>query len=255
MPTLLEERPATRDPEITVRVVGESTHYAGGGGGGRVTPGNVLSAAGLGAIAIAILLVVGAITGLVHISNPFKTTTKDNSPPVVLQQLRNLSDYNAAEGVFTVDVNVHDDVAILPDFLAGGKTHFRGVGSVPATINFNDLATDAVEMNAERTAVTITLVAPKLGDVALDLDQSGVLSRDIGVFDHIAQLFKDEPGYEHELYVKAEKKIAKAARASHVVERAKQNTESMLKGFLSQLGFTQVTVNWTEPAPKAAATK
>src|SRR5687767_4949768 len=237
MPTLLEERPVTRDPEVTVRVVGESTRFAGGGGGGRrFTPGNVLSTAGLGAIAIAILLVVGALTGLVHISNPFKTTTKDNSPPVVLQQLRNLSDYNAAEGVFTVDVNVHHDVSILPDFLAGGKVHFRGVGSVPATIDFGDLATDAVQMNADRTAVTITLLAPKLGDVALDMDQSRVLSRNIGVFDHIVQLFKDDPGYERDLYLKAEKKIAKAARASHVVDRAKQNTTAMLQGFLSQLG-------------------
>src|SRR5713226_5174163 len=83
MPTLLQERPATRDPEVTVRVVTEESRRGGGGSGRRVSLGGLLTTAGLGAVALAIILVLGAITGLVNIGNPFGSTTVDNSPPVL----------------------------------------------------------------------------------------------------------------------------------------------------------------------------
>jgi hypothetical protein len=203
--------------------------------------------------------VVGAITGLVDVGGWFKGTTTDVSGPVVIKELRNLSDYNAAEGVYQVHVELDGDVPILPDFLAGADTLFRGVGTVGATIDFNELTTNAVQVSSDGSggngSVSITLTDPTLGPAALDLSKSKVLSRDIGLFNQIGQAFDEEPGYERELYLKAEQKISRAAVDSGLVERARTNTETMLKAFLARLGFTQVTVTWVEPAPKAGAEK
>jgi hypothetical protein len=254
MSTLIEERPVSRDPEVTVRLVTEDGRVRGGGGGGGRRSGSLLTTAGLGAIAVAILLVVGAITGLVDVGGWFKGTTTDVSGPVVIKELRNLSEYSAAQGVYQVEVDLDGNVPVLPDFLAGEDVLFRGVGTVDATIDFNELTTDAAQVNADGS-VTISLSAPKLGDAALDLSKSKVLSRDIGFFNKIGQLFDEEPGYEHELYVKAEKKISRAAVDSGLVERARTNTEAMLTAFLGRLGFDQVTITWVDPAPKADAAK
>jgi len=253
MATLLEERPVTRDPEVTVRVVGESTRYAGGGGGRRITPGNVLSTAGLGAIAIAILLVVGAITGLVHIGNPFKATTTDQSPRVLLKSIKNLSEFNAAQGGFQSRIELEDDVWMVPSFIAGSKVDFDAYGTVDATVDFSVLGTDAVEVSADGGSVNITLPPPSLGGAVIDPTESKVVNRDRGLVNRIGDLFEDNPTSERELYLRAEKKINRAARDSNLVERAKQNTEAMLTAFLGRLGFENVTVSWTEPAPKAAA--
>lgn len=44
----------------------------------------------------------------------------------------------------------------------------------------------------------------------------------------------------------AEKKIAEAAQASDLLNRADQNTKAMLQGMLSGLGFDKVTVAFAD---------
>lgn len=55
-------------------------------------------------------------------------------------------------------------------------------------------------------------------------------------------MFEDNPRSERDLYLRAGKKIEKAARESNLVQRAEQNTTAMLKGFLTRLGFSTVKV-------------
>jgi hypothetical protein len=251
MPTLLEERRATRDPEVTVRVVADDSRHRGGSGR-RVTLGGMLTTAGLGAVAVAIILLVGAITGFIDIGNPFASTTTDLSPPVLLKQLKNLTDYNAAQGVYEVRVELHNDVPILPDFIAGSKVDFDGIGTVDANINFSKLSTDAVVVNPDHS-VTITLQQPKLGRAVVDPSQSKVVSRSAGLVDRIARPFEDNPTSERDLYLRAANKMDKAARESNLVGRAEKNTTVMLKGFLARLGFTNVNVVFEKPAPAAKA--
>src|ERR1043166_6011925 len=256
MSTLLEERPMTRDPEVTVRLVTEEARRGGSGGGGgrRVNAGTMLHTAGLGAIAVAILLVVGAITGLFHLGDVFGTNTTTTSTRVLLKELKNLSSYNAGEGTYQVDVTQHDDVAIVPDFIAGGTVTFRAVGTVPATVDFSVLATDAVQRSAD-DKVTITLPEPTLGAAVVDPQHSRVIGQSRGLVDRIAGIFKGTPTSEGELYIKSAAKIERAARQSKLVNRAKENTIHMLEGFLARLGFTNVTVTFAShaaPAPAAA---
>ena len=163
MPVLLDDptRP-TRDaglddirpaaPEVTVRVV---TQEAPALRRRRLPrPGNVLSTLVALALAVALFLVVGLVTGLLNIGNPFATTTIDRSPPAVLKQLTNLSTYSAAQGRYQQTIDVEDDVSILPSFLAGEHTVFIAQGSVDARVDFSGLATDAVQVRGD-DAVTV----------------------------------------------------------------------------------------------------
>lgn len=246
MTTLLEERPATRDPEVTVRLVTEGAPR-GGGGGGR-SFGGLLHTAGLGAIAVAILLVVGAITGFVDLGGIFGSTKTTTSTKVLLKELTNLSTFTAAEGRYQVDVEVHDDVSIVPDWIAGGRTVFRAIGAADAQVDFSVLTTDAVQTNTDGS-VSITLPPPTVGNAMVDPGPSGVISRSRGIVDRVAGVFEGSPTSEREFYVKGEKRIAKAAKQSKLLTRAEENTIKMLEGFLARLGFTDVTVTFGDPAP------
>ena len=254
MSTLLEERPVTRDPEVTVRVVTEPTRHGGRGGGRRIGGGNVMQTAGFAAIALAILLVVGAITGLVDLGGIFGGGTTTTSSKVLLKEVRNLSSYTAIEGAYQEDVTIKSSPTFLPDFIDGQSTTLRAVGTVPVNVDFSVLATDAVQVGSDGS-VSITLPAAELGKVAIDQHQSKIINRDRGLVPRIGDAFESDPVNDAPLYTKAEKRIAKAARQSHLIHRAKKNTETMLTGFLSQLGFQDVTITWTEPPAKPGPAK
>ena len=128
---------------------------------------------------MALLLVVGLVTGVLGIGNPFATTTIDRSPPAVLKELTNLSTYSAAQGRYEQTIDVEDDVSILPSFLAGEHTVFLAQGSVDARVDFSGLATDAVQLRGEK-AVTVTLPEPTLGKAVIDMHASRVASQDRG---------------------------------------------------------------------------
>ena len=256
MSTLLEERPVTRDPEVTVRVVTEPTRHGGGGGGRR----SLLGTAGLGALAIVILLILGAITGLVDLGGIFEGGTTTTSSKVLLKQMKNLSAYTAAEGQYMLDVTDHHNVPVLPDFVAGSTTTLRAVGTVAASVDFSGLATEAVQVTTPPSdgsggAVSITLPAPTLGKAVIDPDQSAILNRDRGIAERIGDIFQSNPTNDSPLYKKAAKKIEKAAHEAKLADRAKANTERMLKGFLLRLGFDQVTVSWQAPPARTASRK
>src|SRR6478735_4223707 len=122
-------------------------------------PGNVISTLVALTLAVALLLVVGLVTGVLNIGNPFATTTIDRSPPAVLKELTNLSTYSAAQGRYEQTIDVEDDVSILPSFLAGEHTVFLAQGSVDARVDFSGLATDAVQIRGDKT-VTVNLPEP-----------------------------------------------------------------------------------------------
>jgi len=252
MTTLLEERPATRDPQVTVRLVTEEGRRGGrGGGGGGLTPGGLLNTFGLGAIAVAILLVVGAITGLVDLGGIFGSTKTTTSTKVLLKDLKDLSSYNAAQGVYQVDVEIDGDVPVVPDFIAGEDVTFRAIGTVDATVDFSALATDAVEVGADNT-VSIILPPPNMGAAVVDPKRSEVINRSRGLINRIGDLFEENPTSDGPLYIEGSARIAKAARESGLQERAQENTIQMLEGFLSRLGFTDVTVSFEKPVAKGA---
>src|SRR5258706_13415618 len=117
MPTLVERDRSA--PEIVVRVAGPEGRGPRVRERRRLSLGSIGVTAAVGAVAVALLLIVGAVTGLIDIGNPFGTTTTDRSPHVLLKQLTNLSQFDAARGTFQTTINIEDTVGFLPQFIAG----------------------------------------------------------------------------------------------------------------------------------------
>lgn len=237
-------KPANQD--VTIRVVTDSARR-------RLTVRGVLSTFVAGALAVGILLVAGVLTGVLSIPNPFTTASVDRSTPALLEKVSDLSQYSAAQGHFQQTIDVEDDVAVLPSFIAGERTTFLANGTVDATVDFNALTAKALHTNADGS-VTITLPEPTLATAVIDPKTSRVVGRERGVLDRVTGMFNDTPTGEQRYYVLAQEKIGKAATHSNLVSRAERNTTKMLQGFLGGLGYTDVNVVYAPPTTASNAT-
>jgi hypothetical protein len=182
-------------------------------------------------VVLALLWLVSRVPNL----NPFATETTDRSQPAILQSVRDLSQYHAAEGDFQVIVDLEHDVAWVPDVIAGSHTLFVARGSVSAYIDLSTLPDEALTVDNEKKTVEVRLPEPKLGKPNLDQEHTYVYSRDRGVFDSVQGLFQAED--QRELYVLAEKKIGDAARDAGLTKRAERNLRQMLNGMFTSLGY------------------
>mgnify|MGYP003349132154 CR=1 FL=1 len=195
--------------------------------------------------AVAAALVIAAVALVVQmVGNPFRTVSIDRSMPPVLVQLRDLSEFHAAQGQFEVTVDHEDDVALLPSFVAGERVQYAAVGSVDATVDFGLLTADALTVSDDRHAVSVRLPEPVLAAPVLDLERSHVMNRDRGLLNRIGGLFSDSPTSEGALERAAVAKIAAAAEASNVRGRARENVRVMLGTLLASLGFEHVEVQF-----------
>ncbi len=128
MPTMLEDSPraaASRGDagapanEVVVRVVTEDRTGPGDGTRGtarrprRFGIRGAVTAVFLGAVAIGVFLLVGIVSGLLSF-DPFSTTRVDRTPPALLRQMHDLHQFRAARGTFEVNVDVENDVDLVP---------------------------------------------------------------------------------------------------------------------------------------------
>lgn len=252
MATLLEDRSQSpRGPapgqEVTVRVVAD-------GGRWRGWFATTVTALAIGALAVGVLVIAGVVTGVLSVANPFSTSTVDRSSPALLEELADLSQYNAAQGRFQTTIDVEDDVAILPSFVAGERTTFQAFGSVDATVDFSGLSSAAVRTNGDGS-VTVTLPKPRLGRAVIDPGTSRVVGRDRGLLNRIGGMFSDNPTSEQRYYVLAQDKLANAATKSALVGRAERNTTEMLQGFLGKLGYADVEVVFADASATAKSAR
>jgi hypothetical protein len=191
----------------------------------------------------AVVIVVGlVITAL----DPFGTSTVDRSGPAVLQQVRKLEEFTAAEGSFTQDVDIEQDSNLLPDFLAGERVTALVTGTVRATVDFSRLDDDAVEVSDDGTTIRLTLPEPVLSDADIEESSARIIGRDRGLIDRVDDFFADNPTDDTELYSAAEQKVEAAARESDLVEEARTNTEQWLTTFLGAAGFDRVEITWQD---------
>jgi hypothetical protein len=252
MPTLLSDRTSSPSPgngsnDVTIRVVADGHRRRG-------ILSTAVTTVVVGALAAGVLVIAGVLTGVISIANPFGTSTIDRSSPALMTQLTNLSKYDAARGHFQQTIDVEDDVAILPSFLAGERTTFLADGSVDATVDFSALSSAAVAPRGDG-AVTVTLPEPRLETAVIDPQHSRVVGRQRGLLDRIGSVFSDNPTGEQRFYVLAQDKIGKAAVHSHLVQRAERNTTKMLEGLLGRLGYSDVKVVFQPPTAAAKAAR
>jgi hypothetical protein len=204
----------------------------------------------LGSLALVVLLLFGlmGLNLIPRFSNPFATKTTDRTGPVLLESMKDLSQYVAAEGNFQVLVDLQQNSSYIPDFIFNQRTLFVGVGSVKAYVDFSKLTSGDLVVSPDGKSVTINLPRPTLDQPSLDPNASYVFAQDRGVINRIQDFFGNDPNTTQELYKLASSKIASAASASDLLSRAETNTKSMLESLMKQLGFTQVIINFA-PAP------
>jgi hypothetical protein len=194
--------------------------------------------------AVVLIVVLSAAHLLPQLRNPFAESTTVRSQPVILKSITNLSRYEAASGTFEVVVDLTHRNGILPSFLAGSETLFVGQGTDIAFIDFGRLKSQAIKMNANRTAVTVTLPKAQLEPAVLDVSQSYVYAEQQGLFNRIGNFFSGNPNSQQQVYILAQQKIQTAAKQSPLLSEAQKNTENMMNGMLTSLGFQHVTVTF-----------
>ena len=192
----------------------------------------------VGRVVAIVLVVVAALLWLVSRVpnlNPFTDQTTDRTQPALLQSVRDLSQYHAAEGNFQVIVDLEHDVAWVPDFIAGSRTLFVARGSVDAYIDLGTLSDKALTVDTEKKTVQVRLPEPKLAKPNIDQEHTYVYSQDRGVLDSVKSMFQAQD--QRELFVLAEKKIGDAAREAGLTKRAERNLRQMLTGMFTSLGY------------------
>jgi hypothetical protein len=198
-------------------------------------------------------LIVAACLGLraVHVlpsfGNPFASKTTDRSQPVLLQSMRDLSRYVAADGTFQVIVDLQQDKDNIPDFLINDRTLFVGSGTVEEYVDFSALGTSALKVDDTKKSIQITLPPPQQSTAALDMDKSYVVAEQRGLLNRIGDAFKNDPNKQQKVYASAQQRITDAAKSSGLDQRAEANTQKMLESLFSRLGFTSVSVTFTKP--------
>jgi hypothetical protein len=247
------ERTQVLGDPVEVSERGPQGPAAEGPPAGRFRPG--LAAAGLVAVLVIVTVIVAVALGVGSLDrlNPFRgfggEKTVDRSGPAVLKAVNDLGEFHAASGYYELVVDVEHDVDWVPSFVAGDRVLFVAAGTVDSSVSFRGLSPGAVELNADRTAASITLPAPQLGAPHLDLDRSYIYSRDRGLVNRVGDAFKDDSAQQRDLYRLAQERLAKAAAGTdELTTRAEANTRAMLVGLLRSLGFTTVTVRF-EPPP------
>ena len=193
---------------------------------------------------LVLLLVLSAVHLLPQLRNPFAETTTVRSQPVILKSITNLSRYEAASGSFQVVVDLTKRSSLIPSFLEGSETLFIGQGTDIAFVDFATLKSGAITVNSNRTSVTVTLPKPQLEPAVLNVNQSYVYAEQQGLFNRIGNFFSGNPNSQQQVYQIAQQKIQTAARQSPLLTEAQKNTEGMLTGMLTSLGFQHVTVTF-----------
>jgi hypothetical protein len=199
------------------------------------------------AVIVAMCLGLRAINVLPSFDNPFADKTTDRSQPVLLQSMRDLSRYVAADGTFQVIVDLQENKENVPDFLLNKRTLFVGSGTVEEYVDFGALAEGAMTIDEDKKSVTIELPAPQQSTAALDMERSYVVAEERGLLNRIGDAFKSDPGQQQRVYQMAQQRITEAARASGLDQRARDNTQKMLTSLLAQFGYTTVTVTYANP--------
>jgi len=203
---------------------------------------------GAAAAVLVLLVALSAVHLLPELRNPFAETTTARSEPVILKSITELSRYEAASGSFEVVVDLTQRTSLLPSFLAGSETLFIGQGTDIAFVDFSGLKNQAIKVNAARTAVTVSLPKAQLEPAVLNVSQSYVYAQQQGLFNRIGNFFSGNPNSQQQVYILAQQKIQAAAQQSALLSEAQKNTEGMLDGMLTSLGFQQVTVTFGDAA-------
>jgi hypothetical protein len=174
--------------------------------------------------------------------NPFDENVDDNTGPALRTRIMDLKEYHAANAYYEVVVELDKGRDWVPDVLVGDSILYIGKGEVDAVVDFSQLDERRIQISEEEKSVTVQLMTPTLSKPTLDIEASRVYSRDRGL---ITKFQNSE--LEREAQLRAIEQIkAAAGEEDELITRAKENTTAMLESLFGSVGYTDVTVTFTE---------
>lgn len=192
----------------------------------------------------AALLAIGAFVALMlagfnvvntFASNPFQVSQEDRSQPVLLESVEKLSRFNAAVGNFELVLDIEEDVAWMPELIAGRRTLVVAAGTVNAYVDFSGLADEDLQLSPDGKSVAIRLPEPELERPNLDFDRSYIHDQDRGVVDRIVDAI--ETPQQEKFFKEAETRMAAAAEESELRKQAADNTKATLTSMFGGMGI------------------
>jgi len=199
------------------------------------------------AVLVAIVVLAVAAVVVIALADPFGSETVDRSGPAMLERMRDLEEFSAAEATFTQDIDLEEDTRWVPDFLKGQRTVAIITGSVRGIVDFGALDERSITVDEDRTTIRVSLPEPVLSDVEIDAGSSRIVARERGLIDRLGDALSANPTDDAPLFRAAEDKLAEQARGSELLDEARENTERWLRTFLGAAGFETVEIDWRSP--------
>ena len=175
---------------------------------------------------------------------PFGPSTTDRSHAPILHEVTKLERLTAAEGRFSVVVDVETGTEGVPAALAGEWATMVAAGTVPAVVDLGQLTAAAVTVDGDR--VTMHLPAPTLGPVVIDHEQTRVTGRERGLLTRLGDAVESQPVDDQPLYALAAERIETAAADSDLLSDARESAGATLTELGKRLGYNSVTIEFDE---------
>ncbi len=184
---------------------------------------------------------------------PFGPSTTDRSHAPILHEVTKLERLTAAEGRFSVVVDVETGTEGVPAALAGERATMVAAGTVPAVVDLGQLTAAAVTVDGDR--VTMHLPAPTLGPVVIDHEQTRVTGRERGLLTRLGDAVESQPVDDAPLYRLAGDRLTAAAVESDLLADARESTTATMSGLVERLGYARVSVQFDEIPANSSPTR
>ncbi len=220
------------------------------------TAARVFGVATLGVVAISLAigaLLVALFGGLFgFLQNPFATEKVDRTGPALLTAVRSLARIEGSSGTFQVVVDIEEDAKYLPGALKGQRIIYLAQGSASGTVELGGLNETSMTVDEALKTVQFRVPHAQISNVRIDPKASRVLSYERGLLDRLGDAVGEMDPLPQELNLRAETQLTEAATASELQQRAEASTEQVLRSVATGLGYSNVTVTFTD-APTGAA--
>jgi hypothetical protein len=200
---------------------------------------------------LAILAYFGVIARVAHLPSPFASQAAILKPhatlttSAVMTKLTEIDQDHVATATYQVNVEITQSVGIIPCGVVCNKMHLQGTGTDDAILDLSALSQSNVEVNPDRSSVTVWIKPPAIGPAVLDPATCCAISSSHGVANSLTQGLHNNPNGYRPLYAAGEAQIHdQAVSDQKLLAAGEQSTRKALAQILATIGVKHVTVNF-----------
>jgi Protein of unknown function (DUF4230) len=180
--------------------------------------------------------IVDAVPGPADVAAALEPKPFEQVGPVLVSSIQDLANLTTVESVQYTIVEKGVDEGWL-DWARGDSIRLFAVARIGAGVDLSGLTTSDFSVS-DAGVVHVTLPAAEIQYVAVDNDATQVLDRDKGI------LTKGDNQLETETRQLAQSVLVDNAESEGLLERAETNARTVLTGFIGNLGYTDVVVDF-----------